>query len=146
MSPAKTSGIIAFLDLMLECERAGAKALRRFEQMTPPDVVAKALPRLFDDEARYCAGLSQQIVRLGGQPGRRTGDFFEKILAADDWQTRFDLLVRGQRWVARRIEEKIPEIDDLELKAFLSEMHGTHLANVAEAESIADALLRSNNP
>jgi nitronate monooxygenase len=146
MGPEKTSDIIAFLDLMLECERAGAKSLRRFEHMTPPDEVAKALPRLFADEARYCAGLSQQIVRLGGQPGGRTGDFLEKILAADDWQARFDLLVRGQRWVARRIEEKIPEIDDPELKAFLSEMHGTHLANVAEAQSIADALANANLP
>ncbi|PKU24861.1 DUF6306 domain-containing protein [Telmatospirillum siberiense] len=58
----KTSDVIAFLDLMLECERAGAKALRQFERMTPPEIVAGALPRLFGDEARYCAGLSRQIT------------------------------------------------------------------------------------
>lgn len=61
------SAIIAFLDLMQECERAGAKALRSFEQMAPPNIVAQALPRLSGDEARYCAGLSRQICRLGGQ-------------------------------------------------------------------------------
>lgn len=140
MGSEKMSDIIAFLDLMLECERAGAKALRRFEQMTPPEIVAKALPHLFDDEARYCAGLARQITRLGGLPGGRTGDFLEKILAAGDWPARLDLLVRGQRWVARRIEEQIPSVADPELKAFLNEMHATHLANVAEAARIAEAL------
>ena len=143
MSPGSDSEIIAFLVLMLECERAGAKALRRFEQMDPPPLVEKSLPHLFDDEARYCAGLKRQILRLGGEPGGKTGDFLEKILAADDWRARFDLLARGQRWVARRIEEKIPVIDDPELKAFLQEMHATHLANVAKAQTIADALTAS---
>ena len=146
MDPEQPSDIIAFLDLMLECERAGAKALRRFEQMAPPKLVATALPRLFDDEARYCAGLSQQILRLGGLPGRRTGDFLEKILSAESWLTRFDLLVRGQRWVARRIEEQLPLIEDPELKDFLSEMLATHQTNVKEAQSIADGLAKLTPP
>lgn len=140
MGSEQASDVLAFLDLLLECERAGAKALRRFEGMAPPEAVARALPRLFGDEARYCAGLSAQIVRLGGHPSRRTGDFLEKIRAAGDWPARLDLLVRGQRWVARRIAERLPAIGDPELAAFLDEMHRTHLANVAEAQAIADGL------
>lgn len=129
-----------FLNLMLECERAGAKALRAFTDQTPPAVLAAALPTLFHDEARYCAGLSQHITRLGGSPSRQTGDFLAKIIAADGWPARLDLLVRGQRWVAKRIEERLPTIDDADLKGFLSEMHQTHLVNVAEAQKIANAL------
>ena len=130
--------ILGFLNLMLECERAGAKALRLFTYSAPPPVLAKALPGLFRDEARYCAGLSKQITRLGGAPTKRTGDFLAKITAAEGWPARLDLLVRGQRWVARRIEERLPKIDDEELKSFLAEMHSTHLVNVAEAERIGD--------
>lgn len=134
------SDILDFLNLMLECERAGAKALRHFTDDSPPGPLAVALPDLFRDEARYCGGLSKHIVRLGGAPTSRTGDFLDKILAAPDWPSRLDLLVRGQRWVARRIEERLPSVDDPDLKDFLEEMHSTHLVNVAEAQRIAESL------
>lgn len=134
---AEQSDTVAFLNLLLECERAGAKALRFFQTQEPPTALAKALPELTRDEARYCAGLTQHITRLGGTPSRRTGDFLETIRAAEGWTRRLDLLVRGQRWVAKRISERMTSIEDAELAAFLTEMQTTHLVNVAEAENIA---------
>jgi len=128
---------IAFLNLLLECERAGAKALRHFQTLAPAPRLAEALPALVGDEARYCAGLTQQITRLGGTPSRATGEFLETIRAAEDWPKRLDLLIRGQRWVAKRIAEKLPTYDDAELVDFLTEMHATHLVNVAAAEELA---------
>jgi len=131
---------IAFLNLMLECERAGAKALRAFQTQDPPTVLAGALPGLTGDEARYCAGLTRHITRLGGVPSRITGEFFETVLAAAGWPARLDLLVRGQRWVAKRIAERLPTVTDAELAEFLTEMHATHLVNVDAAQTIADAI------
>ena len=133
----ETMDTIAFLNLLLECERAGAKALRHFQTLEPPPELAVALPALVGDEARYCAGLSRHIVRLGGAPSRRTGEFFDTVRAATGWPARLDLLVRGQRWVAKRIAERLPQCADAELAEFLTEMHATHLVNVAEAERIA---------
>ena len=129
--------IIDFLNLMLECERAGAKALRTFQSQDPPPPLAAALPGLTGDEARYCAGLTGHIKRLGGTPSRRTGDFLATILGTEGWPARLDLLVRGQNWVAKRIAERLGQIDDGELVAFLTEMHATHVVNVDAARAIA---------
>jgi len=137
---ADIEDIIGFLNVLLECERAGAKALRHFQSEAAPSPLAEALPALTKDEARYCAGLSRHITRLGGAPSPKTGEFFDTILAAEGWPTRLDLLVRGQRWVAKRIAERLPSIADAELAAFLTEMHATHLVNVAEAQNIAAAI------
>jgi hypothetical protein len=74
------------------------------------------------------------------KPSRQTGDFLDTILAAEGWVKRLDLLVRGQRWVAKRISERITSVEDAELAAFLAEMEATHRINVAEAEDIAAAV------
>jgi hypothetical protein len=133
---------IAFLNLLLECERAGAKALRHFQTLEPPPAQAAALPALVGDEARYCAGLTRNISRLGGTPSRQTGEFLDTVRAAEGWPARLDLLVRGQRWVAKRIAERLPAISDAELAAFLTEMHSTHLVNVAQAQDLATGIAR----
>jgi nitronate monooxygenase len=133
--------IVAFLNLMLTCERAGAKALRHFEQDAPPPPLAAGLPALFADETRYCADLSRHIRRLDGEPTGETGAFLDKILAAPDWPARLDLLIRGQAWVARKIAETLPVVEDPPLRAFLEEMHQTHLINVAAVEQIAGRLV-----
>lgn len=132
--------IIAFLNLLLECERAGAKALRHFQTQQPPPALAAALPDLTRDEARYCAGLTDQIKRLGGVPSRATGDFLTSILATEGWPARLDLLIRGQRWVAKRIAERRPGLQDAELAAFLAEMEQTHWINVEMAAQFLAAI------
>ncbi|HVI50819.1 MAG TPA: DUF6306 domain-containing protein [Candidatus Sulfotelmatobacter sp.] len=131
---------VAFLNMLLECERAGAKALRHFQTQDPPPVLAASLPALTKDEARYCAGLTRHITRLGGVPSPRTGGFLETVLAAEGWGARLDLLVRGQRWVAKRIAERMETVEDAELATFLIEMHDTHLLNIAEVQDIASAV------
>ncbi len=132
-----TDDLLDFLNLMLECERAGAKALRLFELEEAPPALARALPALARDEARYCVLLSREITRLGGTPSSATGDFFAAITALPDWPARLDLLVRGQAWVARRLAERLEHIADPDLKASLREMHATHLVNVTEAQRLA---------
>src|SRR5436305_1881088 len=78
--------------------------------------------------------------RLGGEPSNRTGDFFAKAKARQGWPARFDLLVRGQRWVESRIRESLPLVTDGDLASFLQEMADTHRVNVAAAEALLTAL------
>ncbi|HLN24119.1 MAG TPA: DUF6306 domain-containing protein, partial [Patescibacteria group bacterium] len=54
-----------------------------------------------------------------------------------NWAAKLDLLIRGQNWVAKRIGETLPSIDDTALTAFLVEMQATHITNVAQARSAA---------
>ncbi len=128
--------VIDFLNLMLECERAGAKTLRFFMQDDPPAALALALPGLLQDEARYCAGLSAQLRRLGAEPSAKTGDFYQKAVKTAGWAARLDLLARGQHWVAKRIAETWPRLEDRELRDFLVEMEQTHHVNVAAARDL----------
>ncbi|HLN22830.1 MAG TPA: DUF6306 domain-containing protein, partial [Patescibacteria group bacterium] len=85
MQPAHQSPLIDFLNLLLECERAGAKALRSADALDMPADIASMLARHFDDEARYCAGLRNQIIRLGGVPSTQTGAFLEQFTNAANW-------------------------------------------------------------
>src|SRR4051812_32584172 len=131
---------IALLNLLLECERAGAKALRFFAGDDPPHAADRLIEAQMGDEARYAVGLARHIRRLGGEPSNRTGDFFAKAKARQGWPARFDLLVRGQRWVESRIRESLPLVTDGDLASFLQEMADTHRVNVAAAEALLTAL------
>jgi nitronate monooxygenase len=133
MQPPIQSAVIDFLNLLLECERAGAKALRSADTLDIPADIAPMLARHFNDEARYCAGLKNQIIRLGGRPSTQTGAFLEQFTNAATWAAKLDLLIRGQHWVAKRIGEKLPVTNDTVLTAFLVEMQATHITNVEEA-------------
>ena len=131
---------LALLDLLLECERAGAKALRFFAGDQPPAAAGALIAAQAGDEARYAAGLVREIRRLGGKPSGRTGDFFAKAKARQGWPARLDLLVRGQRWVEARIRERLPLIADGALASFLEGMADTHRVNIAAAEALLAAL------
>ena len=138
--PLSQPEILALLDLLLECERAGAKALRFFAGDAPPREAEPLIAAQMQDEARYAAGIAVHIRRLGGRPSRRTGAFFAKAKARAGWAARLDLLVRGQRWVETRIRESLPLVDDPDLRAFLTEMADTHRTNVAAVEALARSL------
>lgn len=122
--------LLSLLNVLLESERAGARALTAFQKAPPPGVEPALLAEVGRDEARYCAGLTRQIRRLGGDPSAATGAFFDKIMGLGEWPARFRLLDRGQRWVAQRIEETLPRLDDAELRAFLTEMRDRHVENI----------------
>jgi hypothetical protein len=74
----------AFLNRMLEAERAGAKALLTILEQSPRRGEAwGALRRVHRDEAHNCALLGKQLERLGADYSHATGDFLGKLLAAE---------------------------------------------------------------
>ena len=135
MRPPRLEGseLAAFLNVLLESERAGARVLARWSHEAGPDagVPAVALAAVRDDEARYCAGLTEQLRRLGAEPSHATGRFYDKAMTLSGWPERLRFLDKGQSWVAREIREKLPRIDDAELAAFLREMLERHEHNLA---------------
>jgi hypothetical protein len=137
---------LALLNLLLECERAGAKALRFFAGDRPPAAAEALIAAQLRDEARYAAGLGRHIRRLGGRASSRTGEFFAKAKARPGWPARLELLVRGQSWVESRVRESLPLVADTDLAAFLAEMADTHKQNVAAAAALKDALAHEPPP
>jgi hypothetical protein len=91
------------------------------------------------DEARWCAMLSRQIKRLGGEPSSKTGDFRAKALAIPGLLDRLAFLNRGQAWVVRKIEALAPRVRDDVLHADLRAMLDSHRINIDRASAVLQA-------
>lgn len=131
---------IAFLNRMLEAERAGANALlnileehpRRGESWT-------ALRRVHADEAHNCVLLGKQIQRLGGLYSHATGDFLGKLLSVEGRRARLEFLAKGLRWAVKRFEEALPRLDG-EARDTIAGMRESHLRSIESCETVARAV------
>ena len=131
-SPA---GLLASLDELLEAERAGARVtLESIDQTRDPGLRA-LLTRIHHDEVRWCGMLIDAIRRQGAVPSSRTGAFYEKAMAVTDPTERLALLNRGQRWVARRLQGLLADLDDAGLRAHLEAMLTCHDDNVGRVDA-----------
>ena len=131
--------VIAGLNELLEAERAGVATLARLRAEAPQEMV-EHLKRIGQDEAWSCAGLHRSIQTLGGQPTDRTGDFADKVMALDGLVPRLELLSKGQKWVARRLEKLIAIDLPEDVHDFLTEMLRRHDENIAWCDERAAEL------
>ena len=118
--------LVAFLNKMLEAERAGARVgLRTVQDAQDPQIkaLARAIRR---DEARWCAMLRQSIRRLNGTPSSATGAFYRRAIATSDLSARLELLNRGRSWVVKKLREALPKIKDDRLHGRLKAMLIAH--------------------
>lgn len=131
-SPLDAAELAAFLNVLLESERAGARVLARWSHEAGPDagVEAATLAAVRDDEARFCAGLTSHLRRIGAEPSCVTGRFYDKAMTLAGWPERLRFLDKGQGWVVREIRDKLPRIGDAPLAAFLRDMLERHEHNL----------------
>lgn len=131
--------LIGLLNVLLEAERAGAKVLAAFlndyERGTPAWRQLAAVQR---DEARNCAILMDLIRRVGGAPSTVTGDFLGKALAVKGRAARLQFLNRGQQWVARKINDALPRLEQDFVREALIAMHESHLLNIEACEALLE--------
>lgn len=132
--------LVALLNVLIESERAGAKTLLAWAREGAPGVDGAFLGEVQRDEARYVAGLTKAVRKLGAEPSGATGRFFDKAMTMSDWPARLAFLDKGQRWVADKLAEMLPRIGDQELRRFLAEMHHGHEMNIARCAEAARAV------
>ena len=115
---------------LLEAERAGVKCLSAMADEAPAGEKQDFLVFLRNDEGRFCAGLYGLIQARGASPHDRVGSFAEKVLALEGEAERLALLIKGQSWVVRKIDE-IPsgEMTPRE-KEFFDDMRKAHVVNI----------------
>jgi hypothetical protein len=95
------------LNLLLESERAGVAALEALAtQVEHPDL-KRLLLTSREDEAAQAASLNQLILENDGTPSKRIGPFAEKLAQEPNLIARLQLLIRGEEWVARKVEEAL---------------------------------------
>lgn len=122
--------LIAFLNELLEAERAGARVTLESARAAGSGPIAQLMSDIQRDEARWCAMLARHLKALGVTPSARVGAFYEKAIAIADLSERIAFLNRGQGWVVRKLREALPRIRNNDLHADLAEMLRSHEANI----------------
>lgn len=116
--------LIDWLQMLLEAERAGALIMVDSLKEARDEALILQLEALHVSEAASCQRLRRSLKRLGAVPSKKVSDFHAKTMIIADMDERLMFIARGQRWVAKRIEEKLPTISQRwlyeELKAVLT--------------------------
>ncbi len=95
------------LNLLLESERAGVAVLARLAGEVEQEELRTLLLDAREEELRNAATLERLIRQDGGNPSAAIGPFVAKVAALGSLRERLNLLMRGQEWVARKIEETL---------------------------------------
>jgi hypothetical protein len=95
------------LNLLLEAERAGVVALGELAGQVEQDELKRLLLTSREDETADVKGLEELIGTGGGRASGRVGPFAAKVSAAGALRDRLNLLIHGEEWVARKVEEAL---------------------------------------
>ena len=136
---------VAFLNRMLEAERAGATALLSILDEHPRRGEAwTALRRVHADEAHNCVLLGKQLQRLGAEYSHATGDFLGKLLAVQGRRARIEFLAKGLRWAVKRFDEAWPRLDP-EAREAVAGIRASHLRSIESCESVVRTLAEAGD-
>jgi Domain of unknown function (DUF6306) len=139
MGYASKDELAAFLNELLEAERAGTGVALRSGQAAAGTKFADLLHDVHHDEARWCAMLLRHLKALGVPASTKIGAFQEKALAIEGLPERMTFLNRGQGWVVKKLREMLPKVRDDALHRDLTEMLRAHEVNIARANEALKA-------
>lgn len=95
------------LNLLLESERAGVVVLESLAAEVEHRDLKDLLIDAREEENRNATTLEKLLREAGAKPSSEVGPFAAKVAAIADIRGRLALLIRGQEWVARKIEETL---------------------------------------
>lgn len=95
------------LNLLLESERAGVAALDGLARQAQNDALKRLLTTSCEDEHATVLELENLIQTAGGIPSQQVGPFAAKVADAGSLLAQLKLLIHGEEWVARKIEEAL---------------------------------------
>jgi nitronate monooxygenase len=105
MLQSQNRALIAFYNHLLEAERAGVQVLIGLIPGVEDKNLKILLERFLRDEGMNCQIFSTIIKNSGEEPGKKTGDFVQKVKALEKMEDKLQLLARGQEWVAKQIRK-----------------------------------------
>ena len=108
MGYATKAELTAFLNELLEAERAGTGVALKSAQASDGTPYGDLLRDIHRDEARWCAMLLKQLKALGEPASSRIGAFQDKAMAIGPAGT-IAFLNRARSWVVRRLREMLPK-------------------------------------
>jgi hypothetical protein len=95
------------LNLLLESERAGVVALDGLARLVENDELKRLLTTSREDEGATVRELEDLIRTEGCIPSQRIGSFAAKVAGAGILSQQLKLLIHGEEWVTRKVEEAL---------------------------------------
>lgn len=115
---------------LLEAERAGVAVAKKMLDESDSEEETVLLVAILTGEKDGCRALGKTILDLGFTGSRNVGDFVDKVMDLPDKTNRMKLLVKGQEWVVRKLDEvleqQLPEND----RDLLLGIREDHLVNI----------------
>lgn len=118
--------LIDWLRMLMRAERAGARLMLDSARQTNDPLLLQRLEQLHHGEAESCRRLRNCLERLDAKPGGGMGEFYGKAMAIADLHERLLFIARGQRWVARQLQARLPSIEQPWLRQELQVVLGLH--------------------
>lgn len=122
---------------LLEAERAGVAVARKMLSESASGEETVLLESILKGERDGCRALGKVILDLGFSGSDRIGEFVGKVMALQGKADRLKLLIKGQEWVVRKLDEvlqgDLPSEDRQALKTVLED----HVVNIAKCRQFA---------
>jgi len=119
-------GLERILNLLLESERAGVVALDGLASQVHNEELKRLLTTSREDESATVREMEGLIRTAGGIPSRQIGPFAAKVAGAGTLTQQLKLLIHGEEWVARKIEEALALAASGPIRDYLQKMARRH--------------------
>ena len=117
---------------LLEAERAGVLAARGLLSVATDSAESDLMALVLDGERESCQILGRTLLKMGTRGSGKVGDFAQKVMALEVPEERLRLLIKGQEWVVRKIDEAIQTGPQKEIVLPLTEIMHVHEVNIGK--------------
>jgi hypothetical protein len=117
---------------LLEAERAGVFAARALLSAASDSAESDLMALVLDGERESCRVLGRTLLKMGTRGSGQAGDFAQKVMALPDPVDRLKLLIKGQEWVVRKIDEALGTEPSEEIIVPLAEIRHVHEVNIGK--------------
>jgi len=115
---------------LLEAERAGVFAARFLVENSVDENERRFMEQILDGEKESCRLIGRSLVREAGSTTGNVGQFYLKVMALDDPVERLNLLIKGQEWVVRKLDEILSDWAEPEILGSLDRIRKVHVENI----------------
>ena len=124
---------------LLEAERAGVIAARGLLSLATDSAEKDLMALVLDGERESCQVLGRTLLKMGTRGSGQVGDFAQKVMALEVPEERLRLLIKGQEWVVRKINEAIQTGPKKEIVLSLTEIMHVHDVNIGKCREYLEA-------
>ena len=123
---------------LLEAERAGVSAARALLSAATDSAESDLMAIVLNGERESCQILGRTLLKMGARGSANMGDFAEKVMALDAPYDRLKLLIKGQEWVVRKIDEAVEVEPPREIVLPLTEIRHVHEVNIGKCREFLE--------